>query len=120
MQAEIHHYLRVEYLIQKLREEVDDLRHDVKHFIRKGEQFMATTAEILKQIDDKTTQIGTTVTEEVEDLAAVKKIIEDLKAQLDPGLQAAAQAALDKLTGVGDNLTKVAADLDATGKGGVV
>lgn len=78
---------------------------------------MATVAETLAAIDAKTDEIASDVAAEAADIVAVKALIESLKAaQTDPALEAQAQAALDKLTGVETNLKAVEADLNATGK----
>ncbi len=111
-----HHYFHDEG--GKRLERIEHLLHKID---KRGETFMANVKDILDQINAKTDKIAVDVTDAKEDLVAIKELIQTLKdGQTDPTLEAAAQEALDKLSGVETGLAEVAADLDATGKDGKV
>lgn len=89
---------RIEHLILMLRKEV--------------KRNMATVKENLDAIMAKADDIAQDVAAEQEDIAAVKQIIQALKdGQTDPALEAQAQAAFDKLSGVEANLKAVETSL---------
>ncbi len=81
---------------------------------------MATVKETLDAIDKKTDELAADVASERADIVEVKALVQSLKDALanNPALEAQAQAALDKLSGVESDLKSTEADLNAVGKDG--